>query len=158
MSVGVSRYPSGRVEKQADRRATGPLVARLQGFGNLLCFVAGAWADCSTHLHELIVTCAKSRVAHLCQSTGRLELDGQLGTITVQEAVNLLHCRSAGAVLDLEGRSHVTGGNGCGLGEGLGWANYDLVLGDDKCSCAVASFRYINVCRRDNFHAVNTDC
>ena len=78
MSVGVSRYPSGRVEKQADRRATGPLVARLQGFGDLLCFVAGAWADCSTHLHELIVTCAKSRVAHLCQSTGRLELDGQL--------------------------------------------------------------------------------
>ena len=45
-----------------------------------------------------------------------------------------------------------------------GWArrgtlsNYDLVLGDDKCSCAVASFRSINVCRRDNFHAVNTDC
>ena len=84
MSVGVSRYPSGRVEKQADRRATGPLVARLQGFGNLLCFVAGAWADCSTHLHELIVTCAKSQVAHMCQSTGRLELDGQLGTITGQ--------------------------------------------------------------------------
>ena len=92
-------------------------------------------------------------------------------------------------MLDLEGRSHVTGGNGCGLGEGLGWArrgtlsNYDLVLGDDKCSCAVAyffyhptidysdncvfcqnvkfmsfAFRYINVCRRDNFHAINTDC
>ena len=108
MSAGVSRYPSGRVEKQADRRArelpatyrrplerldqargtapgaTGPLVTRLQGYGELLCLVAGAWADCSTHLHELIVKCAESRVAHLCRSTGRPELEGQLGTITGQ--------------------------------------------------------------------------
>ena len=71
MSAGVSRYPPGRAEKQADRRArelpatyrrplerldqqyrgtapgvTGPLVARLQGYGDLMCLVAGAWADC----------------------------------------------------------------------------------------------------------------
>ena len=109
MSAGVSRYPPGRAEKQADRRArelpatyrrplerldqqyrgtapgvTGPLVARLQGYGELMCLVAGAWADCSSHLHELIVTCAESRVAHLCRSTGRPEMEGQLGTITGQ--------------------------------------------------------------------------
>ena len=116
MSAGVSRYPSGRTEKQADRRArelpatyrrplerldqargtapgaTGPLVARLQGYGELLCLVAGAWADCSTHLNELIVTCAESRVAHLCRSTGRPELEGQLGTITGQYRRLLSSC------------------------------------------------------------------
>ena len=61
MSAGTSRYPSGRAEKQADRRArelpasyrrplerldqrkgtaagaTGPLVDRLNGYGELLC-------------------------------------------------------------------------------------------------------------------------
>ena len=67
MSAGVTRYPPGRTEKQADRRGrelpgsyrrplerldqeyrgtppgeTGPLVARLQGFGDLLCLVVGA--------------------------------------------------------------------------------------------------------------------
>ena len=64
--------------------ATGPLVARLNGYGELLCLVAGAWGDCSTHLHELIVTCAESRVAHLCRSTGRPELESQLGVVTGQ--------------------------------------------------------------------------
>ena len=64
MSAGVSRYPASKTEKQADRRAkelpgtyrrplekldrevrgtppgeTGALVARLQGFGELLCLV-----------------------------------------------------------------------------------------------------------------------
>ena len=77
--AGVSRYPTGRTEKQADRRArelpgtyrrplerldqqvhgtapgeTGALVARLQGFGDLLCLVAGAWGDCSKNLHDLV--------------------------------------------------------------------------------------------------------
>ena len=109
MSAGVSRYPPGRAEKQADRRARelpatyrrplqrldrevrgtpagekGALERRLESFGELLCLVAGAWADCSTHLHQLIVTCAESKVAHLCRSTGRPELEGQLGTITGQ--------------------------------------------------------------------------
>ena len=64
--------------------ATGPLVSRLNGYGELLCLVAGAWGDCSTHLHELIVTCAESRVAHLCRSTGRPELESQLGVVTGQ--------------------------------------------------------------------------
>ena len=116
MSAGTSRYPSGRAEKQADRRArelpasyrrplerldqrrgtpagaTGPLVARLNGYGELLCLVAGAWGDCSTHLHELIVTCAESRVAHLCRSTGRPELESQLGVITGQYRRLLSSC------------------------------------------------------------------
>ena len=67
MSAGVSRYPAGRTEKQADRLArelpgsyrrplerldqlvrgtapgeTGALVARLQGFGDMLCLGATA--------------------------------------------------------------------------------------------------------------------
>ena len=85
MSAGVSRYPAGKTEKQADRRArelpgsyrrplerldqqllgtapggTGPLVARLQGFGELMCLLAGAWGDCSKDLHSLIQICAES--------------------------------------------------------------------------------------------------
>ena len=109
MSAGVSRYPSGRTEKQADRRArelpgtyrrplerldqqvrgtapgeTGALVARLQGFGDLLCFVAGAWGDCSKDLHNLVQICAESKVEHLCRSTGRPELEGQLSVIVSQ--------------------------------------------------------------------------
>ena len=72
--------------------ATGPLVARLNGYGELLCLVAGAWGDCSTHLHELIVTCAESRVAHLCRSTGRPELESQLGVITGQYRRLLSSC------------------------------------------------------------------
>ena len=109
MSAGVSRYPPGRTEKQADRRArelpgtyrrplerldqqvrgtapgeTGALVARLQGFGDLLCFVAGAWGDCSKDLHNLVQICAESKVEHLCRSTGRPELEGQLSVIVSQ--------------------------------------------------------------------------
>ena len=46
----------------------------------------------STHLHELIVTCAESRVAHLCRSTGRPELESQLGVITGQYRRLLSSC------------------------------------------------------------------
>ena len=116
MTAGTSRYPSGRAEKQADRRArelpasyrrplerldqrrgsaagaTGPLVARLNGYGELLCLVAGAWGDCSTHLYELIITCAESCVAHPCRSTGRPEMDSQLGVITGQYRRLLSSC------------------------------------------------------------------
>ena len=55
---------------------TGALVARLQGFGDLLCLVAGAWGDCSKDLHQLVQICAESKVDHLCRSTGRPELVG----------------------------------------------------------------------------------
>ena len=109
MSAGVSRYPAGKTEKQADRRArelpgsyrrplerldqlvrgtapgeTGALVARLQGFGDLLCLVAGAWGDSRKDLHQLIQICAESKVEHLCRSTGRPELEGQLSVIVSQ--------------------------------------------------------------------------
>ena len=109
MSAGVSRYPSGRTEKQADRRArelpgtyrrplerldqqvrgtapgeTGALVARLQSFGDLMCLVAGAWGDCSKDLHNLVQICAESKVEHICRSTGRPELEGQLSVIVSQ--------------------------------------------------------------------------
>ena len=109
MSAGVSRYPAGKTEKQADRRArelpgsyrrplerldqelrgtapgdTGALVARLQGFGELMCLVAGAWGDCSKDLHSLIQICAESKVEHLCRSTGRPELEGQLSVVVSQ--------------------------------------------------------------------------
>ena len=85
MSAGVTQYPPGKTEKQADRRGrelpgsyrrplerldqehrgtqpgeTGPLVARLRGFGDLLCLVVGAWGDCSADLHALVQTCAES--------------------------------------------------------------------------------------------------
>ena len=109
MSAGVTRYPPGKTEKQADRRAeelpglyrrplermdreyrntapgeTGALVARLQSYGELQCYVAGAWADGSKHLHSLLQSCAESRVEHLIRSTGRQELQGQMSVIVSQ--------------------------------------------------------------------------
>ena len=85
------------LEKLDQRRgipagATGPLVARLNGYDELLCLVAGAWGDCSTHLHELIVSCAESDVAHFCWSTGRPELESQLGVVTGQYRRVLRSC------------------------------------------------------------------
>ena len=108
----------GKTEKQADRRGrelpgsyrrplarrlderyrgaapgeTGALVARLQGYGDLMCLVAGAWGDCSTDLHNLVQTCAESRVEHLCRSTGRPELEGQLSVIIGQYRRLLSSC------------------------------------------------------------------
>ena len=71
---------------------TGPLVARLQGFGDLLCLVVGAWGECSADLHNLVQTCAESRVEHLCRSTGRPELEGQLSVIVSQYRRLLSSC------------------------------------------------------------------
>ena len=109
MSAGVSHYPPGRPEKQADRRARelpasyhrllerldqqyrgtqpgeiGALVARLQGYGELQCYVAGAWGEGSKHLHQLIQTCAESRVEFLCRATGQQEMEGQLSVLVAQ--------------------------------------------------------------------------
>ena len=44
----------------------------------------GAWAEGSKDLHFLIQSCAESKVAHLCRSTGRQEMEGQLSIITSQ--------------------------------------------------------------------------
>ena len=109
VSAGVTWYPPGSRERGVDRRArglpatyrrplsrldqryhntapgeTGPLVSRLQGFGELQCLVMGAWAEGSKDLHSLIQSCAESKVAHLCRSTGRQEMEGQLSIITSQ--------------------------------------------------------------------------
>ena len=48
------------------------------------CLVAGAWGDCSKDLHSLVQICAESKVDHLCRSTGRPELEGQLSVIVSQ--------------------------------------------------------------------------
>ena len=117
MSAGVSRYPPGKTEKQADQRAkelpglyrrplerldrqhrgtavgeTGALVARLQSYGELQCYVAGAWADGSKHLHSLLQSCAESRVEHLIRSTGRQEMEGQLSIIISQYRRRVSSC------------------------------------------------------------------
>ena len=109
MSAGVTRYPLGKTEKQADRRArelpgtyrrplarldrrhhgtahgeAGPLVQLLQSFGELQCYVAGAWGEGSVHLHSLIQTCAESRVAHLVRTTGKQEMEGKQSGLVAQ--------------------------------------------------------------------------
>ena len=62
----------------------GPLVSRLQEYGELQGLVAGAWADGSRHLHDLIDTCVDSQVQHLIRSTGQMELEGQRSVLTGQ--------------------------------------------------------------------------
>jgi hypothetical protein len=58
---------------------TGPLVSRLQSWGELLGYVAGALGEGSQDLHALIQASAESRVAFKCRSSGRQETDRQLG-------------------------------------------------------------------------------
>ena len=84
---GSYRRPLERLDQLVRGTApgeTGALVARLQGFGDLLCLVAGAWGDCSKDLHQLVQICAESKVDHLCKSTGRPELEGQLSVFVSQ--------------------------------------------------------------------------
>ena len=109
ISAVVSRYPVGSRAKAMDTRAqelpgtyrrplerldelhhgiregeTGPLVRRLQSFGELQGLVAGAWGEGSEALHSLIQTCAEARVAHLTRATGRQETEHLLGMIVGQ--------------------------------------------------------------------------
>ena len=135
MSAGVTRYPSGKTVKQTDRRAsqlpgsyrrplekldrryhqtlpgqTGPLVERLQSFGELQCYVAGAWSEGSRHLHELIQTCAESKVAFLCRSTGRQEKEGLLGTLVSQYRRMISTCCVRAQAMCMLGRVGVISG------------------------------------------------
>ena len=70
----------------------GALVAWLQGFGDLLCLVAGAWGDCSKDLHNLVQICAENKVEHLCRSIWRPELKGHLSVIVSQYRRSLSTC------------------------------------------------------------------
>ena len=80
------------MEKYGRIASPGPLVARLQGFGDLLCLVVGAWGYCLADHHTLVQTYEESRVEHLCQSTCRLELEGQLSVIVSQYRRLLSSC------------------------------------------------------------------
>ena len=107
--AGPTRYPVGKHDKQVDRRArelpgsyrrpleqldaqhhgtlpgqVGPLVTRLNGFGDLHCLVAGAWGEGSKDLHSLIEICVESEVQHLIRSTGQAEMEGQRSVLTSQ--------------------------------------------------------------------------
>ena len=88
ISAGVSGYPIGSRRKAVDVRAAelpgsyrrplqrldaqhhetmegevGPLVWRLQAYGQLQAYVVGAWGKGSEPLHALVQTCAEARVA-----------------------------------------------------------------------------------------------
>ena len=101
ISAGVSCYPTGSRRKAVDVRAAepdsyrrplqrldaqhhgtregevGPLVRRLQAYGQLQAYVSGAWGEGSEPLHALVQTCAEARVAHLCRVTGRQETEAR---------------------------------------------------------------------------------
>ena len=49
----------------------GPLVRRLEGYGNLLTWVMGAWQEGSKDLHELLEVLADNKVAVLGLARGR---------------------------------------------------------------------------------------
>ena len=63
---------------------TGRLVARLQSYGALQCYVTGNWGEGSQDLHHYVQCCAEARVAHIARSTGRQESDRMLGSIVSQ--------------------------------------------------------------------------
>ena len=59
----------------------GPLVRRLQSYGDLQGYVSGAWGKGSEALHSIVQTCAEARVDNLCQATGRHETKLLLGEV-----------------------------------------------------------------------------
>ena len=84
---GTYRRPLERLDRQhhgTQPGEVGRLVARLQSYGPLLCFVAGHWGEGSKDLHTFIQDCAEARVAYLTRTTGRQESERMLGMIVGQ--------------------------------------------------------------------------
>ena len=109
VSAGVSWYPRGVEGRGTERRAsklpaeykyklavldrrfhdtsdneTGPLVRRLQSYGELQKMVIGPWADCSKDLHALIKHLGKQRAIAQARERGRPASDRELGHIVGQ--------------------------------------------------------------------------
>ena len=124
ISAGVSLYPMGSWRKAVDVRAAelpgsyrrplqrldaqhhgtregelGPLVRRLQAYGQLQAYAAGAWGEGSEPLHALVQTCAEARVAHLCRDTGRQETEHMLGQVVGQYRRLISTCAVRAAAL-----------------------------------------------------------
>ena len=74
-----------------------------------MCLVAGAWGDCSADLHNLVQTCAESRVEHLCRSTGGVaERDSE----PAPEIVELVHSSSTSSMSLVQGGRDLPTGKG----------------------------------------------
>ena len=63
---------------------TGPLVSRLQSFGNLWGLVVGPWGDSSRDLHHLIRVLGEQRVLMRARSSGVSRGEEYLGVIVSQ--------------------------------------------------------------------------
>ena len=59
----------------------GPLEQRLQGFGNILCLVAGQYGDISQDFHDLLKKLASTKAQHLSLLEGRPVSDSEQGLI-----------------------------------------------------------------------------
>ena len=59
----------------------GPLEQRLQGFGDILCLVAGQYGDISQDLHDLLKKLASTKAQHLSLLEGRPVSDSEQGLI-----------------------------------------------------------------------------
>ena len=63
---------------------TGPLVRRLESYGNLEGLVVGPWGDCSKDLHSLVKVLGENKVTVKARATGREASENELGIIISQ--------------------------------------------------------------------------